>query len=60
MAAWQGRRHSGVLHRIGFIEKWEARGKEEIARNALSRGLSLAVIRDIIGLDLETIKAMNN
>jgi len=61
-----------VLHRIGFIAKWEANGeargvakgkaegKEEIARNALSRGLSLEMIRDITGLDLETIKAMNN
>ena len=61
-----------VLHRIGFIAKWEANGeargvakgkaegKEEIARNALSQGLSLEMIRDITGLDLETIKAMNN
>jgi len=60
-----------VLHRIGFIEKWEARGKAEgvaigeakgkaeIARNALSRGLSLEMIRDITGLDLETIKSLN-
>jgi len=52
-----------VLHRIGFIAKWEARGKAEgkaeIARNALSRGLSLEIIRDITGLDLETIKSLN-
>ena len=60
-----------VLHRIGFIAKWEARGeaigeargkaegKAEIARNALSRGLSLEMIRDITGLDLETIKSLN-
>ena len=67
------------MHRIGFIAKWEARGKaegvaigeakgvaigeargrEEIARNALSRGLSLEMIRDITGLDMETIKAIN-
>jgi len=60
-----------VLHRIGFIAKWEANGeakgvaigkaegKAEIARNALLRGLSPEMIRDITGLDLETIKAMN-
>jgi len=51
------------LHRIGFIAKWEANavaiGKAEIARNALSRGLSLEMIRDITGLDLETIKSLN-
>ena len=45
-------------------ERGEKRGKQEeklaIARNALSQGLPLEVIQNITGLDLETIKAMNN
>jgi len=57
-----------VFVKVGAAARWEARGeakgkaegKAEIARNALSRGLSLEMIRDITGLDIETIKAMNN
>ena len=57
-----------VLHRIGFIAKWEARGeaigeargKVEIARNALTEGASVEFVQKITGLDLETIEAMNN
>ena len=52
-----------VLHRIGFIEKWEAngeaRGKAEIARNALAEGASVEFVQKITGLDLETIKSLN-
>ncbi|MCL2231940.1 MAG: hypothetical protein FWB99_02570 [Treponema sp.] len=60
-----------VFVKVGAAARWEARGKAEgkaegraegkteIARNALSKGLSPEMIRDITGLDLETIKAMN-
>ena len=57
-----------VFVKVGAAARWEARakaegkaeGKAEIARNALSKGLSPEMIRDITGLDIETIKAMNN
>jgi len=57
-----------VLHRIGFIEKWEARGvakgkeegKAETARRALAEGASIEFVQRITGLDLETIKAINS
>ena len=43
-------------------EVWYEEGKEEkameIARNALAKGLSVEVIRDITGLDTETIKSL--
>ena len=42
------------------VAKGKAEGKEEVARNALSRGLSPEMIRDITGLDLEAIRAMSN
>jgi len=34
--------------------------KEEIVRNALAHGLSLEVIQDITGLDVEAIRSMNS
>jgi predicted transposase/invertase (TIGR01784 family) len=32
------------------------KGREEIARNALAKGLSPDIIREITGLDIETIR----
>jgi predicted transposase YdaD len=32
--------------------------REEIARNALAKGVSLELIHDITSLDIETLKAM--
>jgi len=57
-----------VFVKVGAAARWEARGeaigeargKEEVARNALSRGLSLEMIHDITGLELETIKSIRN
>jgi flagellar biosynthesis/type III secretory pathway protein FliH len=39
----------------GREEGWEE-GREEIARNALAKGLSPDTIREITGLDIETIR----
>jgi predicted transposase YdaD len=42
----------------GEVQREEGReeGREEIARNALSKGLSLEIIHDITGLDIEAIR----
>jgi hypothetical protein len=53
-----------VLTELGFTARWEARGREEgiekgreeVARNALARGLPLETIGEITGFDVETIK----
>ena len=60
-------RHYARLNEASAIddaeERGEKRGKQEekldVARNALSQGLSLEVIQSITGLDLETIKSIN-
>ena len=52
-----------VLEEAGWLARWEARGEEigqrkkgiEIARNALSKGLSIEMIHDITGLPAEVI-----
>jgi hypothetical protein len=50
-----------VLVELGLTAKWKAEGREEgreeVARKALARGLSLETIGEITGLDLETIKS---
>ncbi|MCL2231949.1 MAG: hypothetical protein FWB99_02615 [Treponema sp.] len=62
--------------KVGAAARWEARGeakgkaegkaegraegKTEIARNALAEGASVEFVQKITGLDLETIKALNN
>ena len=38
------------------MERGMEKGREEMARNALAKGLSLEVIHDITGLDIETLK----
>jgi predicted transposase YdaD len=38
------------------MEKGLEEGREEIARNALVKGLPVEMIRDITGLDMETVK----
>jgi hypothetical protein len=40
------------------LEKGQEKKAMEIARNALAKGLSIEVIHDITGLDLETIKRL--
>jgi predicted transposase/invertase (TIGR01784 family) len=40
------------------MEKGLEEGREEIARNALAKGLPVEMIRDITGLDAETINAL--
>jgi hypothetical protein len=57
-----------VLVELGLTAKWEAKGREEgiekgreeIARNALAKGLPLDTIGEITGLDIETIKSFVN
>jgi hypothetical protein len=50
-----------VVVELGLTAKWKAEGLEEgleqVARNALSKGLSLDTIGEITGLDIETIKS---
>jgi predicted transposase/invertase (TIGR01784 family) len=38
------------------LEEGLEKGREEIARNALAKGLPLDIIREITGLDLATIR----
>ena len=53
-----------ILVEVGLTQKWEERGRAEgleqgrteIARSALAKGVPLALIHDITGLDMETIK----
>jgi predicted transposase YdaD len=42
---------------VRFEEGME-KGREEIAQNALAKGLPLDVIHDITGLDIEIIKSL--
>ena len=37
------------------LDKGEKRGEEKVARNALAKGLSIELIHEITGLDMETI-----
>jgi predicted transposase/invertase (TIGR01784 family) len=62
-----------VLVELGLTTKWKAegwekgleeglekgleKGREEVARNALAKGLPLDTIGEITGLDIETIKS---
>jgi hypothetical protein len=50
-----------VLEEFGLTAKWEAKGREEgreeVAKNALAKGLPLNTIEEITGLDIETIKS---
>jgi hypothetical protein len=50
-----------VLVELGLTAMWEERGlekgREEVARNALAKGLPLDTIGEITGLDIETIKS---
>jgi len=45
-------------------EVWYEEGREEerfeIVRNALAKGISLNVVRDITGLDIEAIERIQN
>jgi hypothetical protein len=51
-----------VLVELGLTARWEERGRQEgcqeVARKALSKGLPLDTIREITGLDAETIKGL--
>ena len=42
-----------------WYEEGMEKGREEIARNALVKGLPIEIICDITGLDVETIKKLN-
>jgi predicted transposase YdaD len=50
-----------VLVELGLTAKWKAEGREEgreeVARNALAKGLPLDMIGEITGFDIETIKS---
>ena len=43
---------------VRYEEGWEE-GREDIARNALAKGVSLELIHDITGLEIETIKNLS-
>ena len=55
-----------VLEEAGWLARWEAKGEEigqrkkgiEIARNALTKGLSIEMIHDITGLPAEVITTL--
>ena len=42
---------------VRFEEGME-QGMEEVARNALAKGLTIEVIQDITGLDMQTIEKL--
>jgi len=48
-----------VMERTGLAAEWEARGRDkyrtEVARNALAKGVSPDLVREITGLPMETI-----
>ncbi|MDR2740823.1 MAG: hypothetical protein LBB98_01535 [Treponema sp.] len=60
-----------VVVELGFNARWEEKGRkeghkeglekgrEEVARNALAKGLSLDTIGEITGFDIETIKSFS-
>jgi predicted transposase YdaD len=56
---WDTEEAKAAWYEEGMEEGME-KGREEIARNALSRGISLEVIHDITGLDIEAIKNIQN
>jgi len=47
-----------LFEEVGWTAKWEAKGKEETARNALAQGLSVEIVQKITGFDMETIKSL--
>ena len=42
------------------IERGRDEGREDIARNALAKGVPLELIHDITGLDMDTIKNLSS
>jgi hypothetical protein len=42
------------------LERGRERGREEIAKNALAKGLPVEMIREITGLDLETLSQLSS
>jgi hypothetical protein len=66
MARKRGETLEEVFTKGGLIPEWLERGRvqgleqgrEDIARNAVVKGLPLEVIRDITGLDIERIKRL--
>jgi hypothetical protein len=42
----------------GYIAKWEARARAEIARNALREGMTPDAVSKITGLDIKTVKKL--
>jgi hypothetical protein len=51
-----------IFEEAGLIPEWLERdriqGRENVARNAISKGLPIDVIHDITGLDVETIQQL--
>jgi hypothetical protein len=45
-----------VLVELGLTARWKEEGREEVAKNALAKGLPLDIIGEITGFDIETIK----
>jgi hypothetical protein len=45
-----------VLMELGLTDRWKEEGREEVAKNALVKGLPLDTIEAITGFDIETIK----
>ncbi|MDR1318180.1 MAG: hypothetical protein LBJ90_01025 [Treponema sp.] len=41
------------------LERGREEGKEEIARNALAKGASLEFVREITGLDIDTVTRLS-
>ena len=40
-------------------QEGQQEGREDVARNALAKGLSIEMVHDITGLDIETIKGIH-
>ena len=47
-----------VLEEAGLIAKWENKGREEVARNALAEGASLEFVSKITGIGMEAIERL--
>jgi hypothetical protein len=47
-----------LMEECGLAAKWEARAREEIARNALAKGMTPDAVSEITGLDIKEVKRL--
>jgi len=56
LKAWRDRLSQNEGYYQDGVLKGLEKGREEVARNAIAKGLSIEVIHDITGLDIEAIR----